>query len=162
MDQPVQDAAQISQAVDTLARSILAKRVKDHENKPERLRKLDQLKQQFDALMQAHQACQDAGQLPPLTLNARQLDKDLSTGLEIVERHGQSYVLLPLVGSLRVATREAQQTQATGEASNASPAGKPGNNKTKKKNKIPCSYCHKSGHTRAHCQEKLLGSGSRS
>ncbi|CAR30367.1 uncharacterized protein KLTH0H08030g [Lachancea thermotolerans CBS 6340] len=145
MGSQAQDPEQVSRAMDALARSILAKRVQDHKRKPERLRQLELLKQQFDALVLARQAQKEPAPRAPL-LDAAQLDRELEQGLGFVERNGRNYVLLPLVGN---------PNPAPAAAPGATPAAP--KHAKKKKNKIPCSYCHEAGHTRARCEKRLLG-----
>ncbi|CUS21205.1 LAQU0S02e08438g1_1 [Lachancea quebecensis] len=149
MSSQAQDPEQVSRAVDALARSILAKRIEEHKSKSGRMRQLELLKQHFDALMLAHQAQQEPEPHAPL-LDAAQLDQELKQGLEVVEREGRSYVLLPLAAKPKAAPAT---TPAAGAASAAPKHTK------KKKNKILCSYCREAGHVRARCEKRLLGDG---
>ncbi|SCU99878.1 LANO_0F04148g1_1 [Lachancea nothofagi CBS 11611] len=142
------DVAQVSQAVDALAKSILAQRVQAHRDKPERLRKLESLKQQFDALLQAQSEVTKSTDAS-LRLDAMQLDLELQKGLETVERQGVQYVLLPLVPGTGVVPTSASLPAPA-------PATPSKTSKKKKKNKVLCSYCQMQGHTRAHCEKRLL------
>ncbi|SCU81576.1 LAFA_0C05908g1_1 [Lachancea sp. 'fantastica'] len=142
------DPKQISEAVDALARSILAQRVSKHQNKPERLRKLESLKQQFDALLQADRESRPSSSsvaTSPLRLDAAQLDIELQQGLKTVAVDGTQYVLLPLLQGI------GSQTPTEASSESAKPAT---TKKKKKKNKISCSYCNTTGHTRANCDRK--------
>ncbi|CEP63082.1 uncharacterized protein LALA0_S07e01992g [Lachancea lanzarotensis] len=143
------DPHQVSQAVDALARSILAQRVSNHQNKPARLRKLESLKQQFDAFLRADRESSpledSVKAAPPLRLDASKLDEELQQGLKTVAVDGTQYVLLPLVQ----ATGPQTSTQTDPGTKTATTQ-----KKKKKKNKISCSYCNTQGHTRANCDRK--------
>ncbi|SCU83563.1 LAME_0C05644g1_1 [Lachancea meyersii CBS 8951] len=152
------DPAQVSQAVDALARSILAQRIAAHQKKPERMQKLASLKQQFDALVHAEQAFSNRHPMPALRLDAAKLDGELHEGLKTVALEGTQYVLLPLVQGLGPqALEHTAKAQAAVEPSSAPTTTVKTNTKKKnKKTKLTCSYCDTPGHTRAHCEKRNL------
>ncbi|SCU91341.1 LADA_0F09384g1_1 [Lachancea dasiensis] len=138
------DPAQVSQAVDALARSILAQRIQTHKDKPERLRKLEFFKQQFDALLLAQHNI-DGKTGPKMSLDVARLDSELQQGLTTLERDGGQYVLLPLSPGAGLPQGPAGDAKSTF-----------GSSKKKKKSKLSCSFCNTQGHTRAHCEKRKL------
>ncbi|AET40607.1 uncharacterized protein Ecym_6225 [Eremothecium cymbalariae DBVPG len=79
------------------------------------------------------------------------LDEVLGGGLQVIEREGRTYALVPLeeVPSGQGVERQRQPEQRKNKG------------KRKKKNQIACSYCHEIGHTRGACEKRLLNLGSR-
>ncbi|CCK69954.1 uncharacterized protein KNAG_0D02030 [Huiozyma naganishii CBS 8797] len=134
-----EDVVQVSEAMDRIAKLILAKRVSERSpsQPPVKLdyeSKLDHLSNLIDSLLSSSQL-RDI----PLQVDREKLDSTFSGKVEIIEKQGQKYALIPVKDGL---------TTQKGETKNKK-------KKKKKKNNIQCSYCHETGHTRANCQLRL-------
>ncbi|AAS53552.1 AFR181Wp [Eremothecium gossypii ATCC 10895] len=98
-------------------------------------RKLAQLTTLLDSLLTMQQRVGDAGGAMALDGNA--LEQMLAEPLEVIEKDGQQYALVPLCGAGAGAAEPPKQRR--------------------KRTQLTCSYCHEVGHTRARCERRLLG-----
>ncbi|CCF57269.1 hypothetical protein KAFR_0C02760 [Kazachstania africana CBS 2517] len=145
MSQPDADITKISQAMDILARLILEKQKDGTQLKMEYEHKLKELNNLINLILNLGKTSVDDSN-PKLKVDCNELDKLLRNRIEIVEKDDKKrYALIPV--------SEANEEDSMKE-SITSP--KDSKKKKKKKNKILCSYCHESGHTRASCEKKLL------
>lgn len=141
----MQNITKVSQSMDVLARAILEKQRHDQQLKVEYERKLNELTQLIDIVLKLQKPTDGTGH----SVDTALLDKILEQGLEIVEKNNSKYVLIP------IAEDEKKDVDTDGIVDTETSNTKPKRNR-KKKNKIPCSYCHEIGHTRAKCEKRLL------
>ncbi|SCV04020.1 LAMI_0H12794g1_1 [Lachancea mirantina] len=151
----MEDTVQISQAMDALAKTILARRLqqqKDGESDPQQ--RWRDLKGALDPILALQR--DEAGNT--VEMDSVPLTSSPSPRLELLERNGQKFALVPVK---RVSNGYSQASRSGATATTSPSPGwpaAPAKSKKKKKNKIPCSYCHETGHTRAHCENRLLNS----
>lgn len=123
------DIRKISQAMDVLAKLVLEKRQEDGSLQLEYKKKLNELDKCIRMIVGI------TGN--EYSIDRNYIDRVLGSGVEIIERQDsrtqelRKFALIPIVESTT----------------------KP---KKKKKNRIPCSFCHEVGHTRAKCEAKLM------
>ncbi|CDO95750.1 unnamed protein product [Kluyveromyces dobzhanskii CBS 2104] len=116
-----------SKALDQLAKLIISQSDKKQSNH-------SSLKQEYETKLN------NLDELITMITSA-ELDKDkfsklISKQIEIVEKDGQEYALIPVHRGLK----------------------RPNSSKSKPKpNRIKCSYCKETGHLRSKCEKKLMG-----
>lgn len=138
----MQDITRVSEAMDTLAKKILERRQQVRSPKEQEYeRKVEHLEQVLDAVLRLQNRPDNA----QYELDRKELDSTLENGLQMLERDGRKYLLVPLT--------ECPEKVDEGNIDSDTQKKK---SRKKKKNKIPCSFCHQTGHTRAHCQKRLL------
>lgn len=134
-----EDIQRISYAMDMMAKLILQKREGDAQLKAEYQKKLEQVNTLINMLL----ALNDR-KTGPMVVDESALDKLLKNGVDFIEKDEaggkQRYALIPVM-------------PGNTENSNSTSINK---KKKKKKNKIHCSYCNETGHTRAACPTRLL------
>lgn len=137
--------------MDTLAKLIIAKREKEKEKEKESSNsgstgdydtKLNNLTQLINMILNLNK---QNDKTTPLLANQSKLDLLLQKGVDIIDKDGEKFALIPV---------EENQNDHTTTQLPPPPTIKK-KNKNKKKNKILCSYCHEPGHTRAHCEKRL-------
>ncbi|AGO13324.1 AaceriAFR181Wp [[Ashbya] aceris (nom. inval.)] len=99
-------------------------------------RKLAQLKTVLDSLL-AMQREAGGNTADTMAVDSSAMGQMLAEPLEVIEKDGRQYALVPLCAV----------------EPGAAPPAKP----RRKKTQLVCSYCHEAGHTRARCERRLLG-----
>lgn len=140
-----EDIRKVSAAMDMLAKLIIQKQQDGTQLKIEYQHKLKELNNLINLLLNINtQISEKNPEMVEYNVNETELDRILRNGINIEERNGQEYALIPVKRQGRIEQVLTDSAAVTAKK------------KKKKKNKISCSYCHEQGHTRAHCQKKLL------
>lgn len=128
------DIRRLSQAMDVLARLVLEKKNDNGTLQLEYKKKLDELDKVIGLLLGISKNNTNGD----YTIDRNRIDRMLRDGIEIMEKKDpqsngvKKYALIPIIDS---------PTQRR---------------KSRKKNKIACSFCHEIGHTRAKCENRLI------
>ena len=141
------DILKLSKTLDSIAKVILAERKqtetisKDLEN--EYSNKLKNLNTLINLILKLNDT--DDSKVSPIVDTTR-LDVLLKDKIDIIEKDGQSYALIPIKNEVSSDDNYNDIITDTSEKKKK---------KKKKKNKILCSFCNQPGHTRAHCDKRL-------
>lgn len=133
-----EEIKRVSDTMDILAKLIIQRRqisTQSHNDYDKKLHEVDKLINMILALNHRDTETQQI-------VDTNALDKILNEGVEIIERDNngklQKFALIPIC----------DPNEPNGEITTTK--------KKKKKNKINCSYCKETGHTRAACPKRLL------
>lgn len=88
-------------------------------------------------------------------INTTALDDILLNGLEYCVKDGKKYCMIPVINTTTEPNTKRVSQSSTKTGIINSPMTPSTHQKKKKKNKIPCSYCKETGHTRSKCQKRL-------
>ncbi|CAB4252401.1 similar to Saccharomyces cerevisiae YER137C Putative protein of unknown function [Maudiozyma barnettii] len=133
------DIKRVSDAMDVLAKLIIQRRKDNNQVKIDYEKKLQEVDKLINMILALNRKDESR-----YSVDTTELDKILNDGVEIIEKgeNKQKYALIPIV--------EIQPIVQTNTIDDFSLK------KKKKKNKINCSYCKETGHTRAACPKRLL------
>jgi len=131
------DIKRVSDAMDVLAKLIIQRRKDNNQVKIDYEKKLQEVDKLINMILALNRKDESR-----YSVDTTELDKILNDGVEIIEKgeNKQKYALIPIV--------EIQPIVQTNTIDDFS--------LKKKKNKINCSYCKETGHTRAACPKRLL------
>ncbi|CAL9728731.1 hypothetical protein MOUN0_E04478 [Monosporozyma unispora] len=138
------DIVKLSHAMDVMAKIILEKRKQSNLNNVKMTNTMEydtKLKNLNDLINMILRLNSDKNENNNI-VDTTKLDILLRNKVDIIEKDGQSYALIPI---------KKEDTPVT--INNINNIKKKSNKK--KKNKILCSFCHEPGHTRAHCEKRL-------
>ncbi|SMN18487.1 similar to Saccharomyces cerevisiae YER137C Putative protein of unknown function [Maudiozyma saulgeensis] len=129
----------VSDAMDVLAKIIIQRRKDNNQVKVDYEKKLHEVEKLINMILALNQKDENG-----FSADTTELDRILNNGVEIIENgeRKQKYALIPIV-----------KTESTIHHNTIDDLS---NKKKKKKNKINCSYCKETGHTRAACPKRLL------
>ena len=150
------DIIRISHAMDVLADLFRKQRQDGEQIKIEYERRLEEVNKVINILLSLKRSTQQqAGEegTNNMMVDSDALDSILNNGIEIMEREdGKKFALIPVVEEKPVYPPTAGQGSNAQQNRHTSQTG----GRRQKKNKIRCSYCNEIGHTRAHCERRLL------
>lgn len=143
------DIIKISNALDSIAKLIIARRKqtetinKDIETEyNNRLRHLNTL---INLILKLNE--NDQSNINTI-VDTTKLDALLKDKIDIIEKDGQSFALIPVKNEYTTGNNVYDDTLVDENKLKKK-------TRKKKKNKIPCSFCNQPGHTRAHCDKRL-------
>lgn len=136
-----EEIKRVSDTMDILAKLIIQRRQISTQTKVDYDKKLKEVDKLINMILALNRR-DDNQQVVDTTA----LDKILNEGVEIIERDNgetkQKFALIPICEKYTTENDEITTISKT--------------KKKKKKNKISCSYCKETGHTRAACPKRLM------
>lgn len=118
-----EDIVRQSEALDKLAKLIISQASKNGRSTADIRQDYEKKLNNLEELI---------SRITSVEFDKEKFDEMISSNIEIVEKAGQQYALIP------VKEKKKKRTSS-------------------KRNKIECSYCHQKGHLRSRCEKNLLG-----
>lgn len=116
-----------SEALDQLARLVLSQSQKKQSTLPSLKEEYENKLKNVDELI---------SMITSVELDKEKFSKMISKQIEIIQKDGQEYALIPVQRTPKQAKFGKRKSKA---------------------NNIKCSYCNETGHLRSKCEKKLLG-----
>ncbi|CCE64225.1 hypothetical protein TPHA_0H00140 [Tetrapisispora phaffii CBS 4417] len=136
------DIVKFSYAMDQIAKLIAQNKKQSSVANSEYEKKMKELDKLINLLLGLSKSTSSKG----YSLNTSKLDEILKEGFEVVTKgNDEKYIMLPIQEEPQGPLEDIKKGEVHIKKS-----------KNKKKNKIRCSYCNETGHTRAKCEMKLM------